>query len=339
MAFHQDYYEILKVSKTASLEDIRSSYKNLAKQHHPDKGGDKEKFQEIQTAYEILSDENKKREYDFKRNAENNHIPHFFNQNQQFPFNIFNFTVNNNGGNVIKKNDEIYNCAINLKEVFFGTMRKFHIKRKILCDKCNIECNNCNGTGFDKNNQRIQLGPFLHIQNQLCVLCNGNGYKKLPFCDNCDNSGSKIKNIDIEILIPKGVENGKTYSYEGCGEQAMKKNEINGNFIVIIEIINDVFFKRINSLDLLFEHQISFKESLTGKNVIVPHMEESFVVDIRQFCVINPNKNYIIDKKGLQDELGNKGNLIIKFQIIYPDKFLTNDEIKLLDDVLKNIEI
>jgi len=337
-----DYYEILKVSKTATTEEIRSSYKNLAKQHHPDKGGDKEKFQEIQTAYEILSDDNKKRQYDFQRNN-NGNFPHFFQQHDhptQFPFNFFNFTANNSGdGNILRKKDEIYNCKINLKEVYFGTFRKFHITRKIICENCNIECNNCNGTGFDKNSQRIQLGPFLHIQNQICGLCNGQGYKKLPFCNHCNNSGSKVKDINIEILIPKGVENGKTYSYEGCGEQAMKKNEINGNFIVIIEIIDDEFFKIGNNFDLIFEHQISLKESLIGKNLIIPHMEEPFVVDIKQFCIINPNKSYIIPKKGLQDELGNKGNLVLKFKINYPDRFLNNTEIKLLEDVFKNIEI
>jgi DnaJ family protein A protein 2 len=343
MSLPPDYYEILKVPRTASIEEIRSSYKNLAKQHHPDKGGDKEKFQEIQTAYEILSDDNKRREYDFQPNNSSG-IPNFFHQQQQqqqqFPFNFFNFTANmNNGDNRIKKKDEIYNCKINLKEVFFGTFRKFHISRKIVCDKCNIECNNCNGTGFDKNNQRIQIGPFLHIQNQICVLCNGQGYKKLPFCENCDNSGLKIKDINIEILIPKGVEHGKTYSYEGCGEQAMKKNEINGNFIVIVEIIDDPFFKRGNNFDLIFEHQISLKESIIGKNLIIPHMEETFVVDIKQFCIINPNRNYIIPKKGLQDELGNKGNLILKFKINYPDRFLNETELKLFRDVFEKIEI
>lgn len=342
MSLPPDYYEILKVPRKATVEEIRTSYKNLAKQHHPDKGGDKEKFQEIQTAYEILSDDNKKKEYDFQRN--NGGIPNFFHQQhqqQQFPFNFFNFTanMNNNGDNRIKKKDEIYNCKINLKEVFFGTFRKFHIVRKIICEKCNIECHNCNGTGFDKNNQRIQIGPFLHIQNQICVLCNGQGYKKLPFCDNCDNSGLKIKDINIEILIPKGVDHGKTYSYEGCGEQAVKKNEINGNFIVIIEIIDDPFFKRGNNFDLIFEHQISLKESIIGKNLIIPHMEETFVMDIKQFCIINPNKNYIIPKKGLQDELGNKGNLILKFKIIHPDRFLNDSELKLLRDVFEKIEI
>ena len=68
-------------------------------------------------------------------------------------------------------------------------------------------------------------------------------------------------------------------------------------------------------------------------------MEEPFVVDTKQFCIINPNKSYIIPKKGLQDELGKKGNLVLKFKINYPDRFLNNTEIKLLEDVLKNIEI
>ena len=326
MSFSIDHYEILQISKNATTEEIRYSYKNLAKQHHPDKGGNKEKFQEIQTAYEILSDENKKREYDNQQNG-----------NQNFPSfpNIFHFV---NNSIPIKKPDEIFKCPITLREVLFGTSRKFHITRKIRCEKCNFECNQCNGTGSDKNNQRIQIGPFLHIQNQVCYLCKGDGYKRVSFCEDCKNSGTRIKEFFIEILIQKGVENGKTYYYEGMGEAANKKNEINGNFIVVIEIIDNPLFKR-NNLDLIFENQISFKESIIGKDIIIPHIEEHFVVDIRQFCIIDPTKNYIIPKKGLQDELGNKGDLIIKFNLIYPSKFLKNDEIKIFEDVFKNIEI
>ena len=224
MSFSIDHYEILQISKNATTEEIRYSYKNLAKQHHPDKGGNKEKFQEIQTAYEILSDENKKREYDNQQNG-----------NQNFPSfpNIFHFV---NNSIPIKKPDEIFKCPITLREVLFGTSRKFHITRKIRCEKCNFECNQCNGTGSDKNNQRIQIGPFLHIQNQVCYLCKGDGYKRVSFCEDCKNSGTRIKEFFIEILIQKGVENGKTYYYEGMGEAANKKNEINGNFIVVIEI-------------------------------------------------------------------------------------------------------
>lgn len=331
-----NYYEILQISKTASVEEIRSSYKNLAKLHHPDKGGNKEKFQEIQTAYEILSDETKKREYDNPNPFQ--HFMHPQNMNQPFPFqNVFHF-MNGNNANHVKKNDEVYRCHVSLKEVLLGTFRKFNISRQVRCERCSFECNQCNGTGFDKNNQRVQIGPFLHIQNQMCRLCNGEGYKKVSFCDHCKNSGTYTKTFFVEILIPKGVENGKTYKYEGLGEIAKKKNEVSGNFIVIIDIINDPNFKRQN-FDLIFESKITFKESIVGKNLIIPHIEETFVVDIKQFCIINPNKKYIIPKKGLQDELGNRGDLILKFNIIYPDRFLNNDEVKLLEDVLKNIEI
>lgn len=337
-----NYYDILKVSRNSTIDEIKQSYKQLAKQHHPDKGGSKEKFQEIQTAYEILSDENKRREYD---NPQPQFNP-FFNGQQHpppnFPFNFFNFSNNGpptGGDGMIKKNDENYNCNISLKDVYFGTYKKFHIKRKIKCEKCNIDCVNCNGTGFDKNNQRIQIGPFIHIQNQVCNLCNGQGFKKLPFCNDCNNSGFTVRDINIEILIPKGVENGKTYFYEGCGEQAMKRNEINGNFIVTIIVIEDNIFKRSNNFNLIFDQEISFKESIIGKDIVIPHMQETINLNIKKFCIINPNKNYIITGKGLQDELGKKGDLIIKFKIIYPERTLNDDEINTLESVFSNIKI
>ena len=341
-----DYYKTLNVNKNASFEEIKASYRNLAKVKHPDKGGTKEEFQKIQTAYETLSDENKRREYDnpnsFPNFMNNPHPFQNFNvninpgQQQGFPFgNIFHF-MNGNNANPSKKPDEVYKCPISLKEVYFGTSRKFHISRKARCEKCNIECNQCSGTGFDKNGQRVQIGPFMHVQNQMCNLCTGEGYKKLPFCEDCKNVGFKSKEFDIEVIVPKGVENGKTYTYEGLGEQGIKKNEISGNFIFIVDLVDDPFFKR-RGLDLVHEVKISFKESIIGRDLTVPFFEENIKVDIRQFCVIRPGKEQIIKSKGLRNEIGDKGNLILKFDVVYPKKNLTLGEIEQLEKVFESI--
>jgi len=345
-----DYYKTLNVNRNASFEEIKVSYRKLAKVKHPDKGGCKEEFQKIQTAYEILSDENKRREYDnpnpipnFMNNPGGNPFQHFnvnINPGQPQGFhipNIFHF-MNGNNANPTKKPDEVYKCPISLKEVYFGTSRKFHIVRKSRCEKCNLECNQCSGTGFDKNGQRVQIGPFLHVQNQMCNLCGGEGYKKMPFCENCGSVGFKPKTFDVEVIVPKGVENGKTYTYEGLGEQGMKKNEISGNFIFIVDLVDDPFFKR-RGLDLVHEVKISFKESIIGREITVPHMEENMKVDIRQFCVIRPGKEQIVKGKGLRDEIGNKGNLILKFDVVYPKKNLTIREIEQLEKVFESINL
>jgi molecular chaperone DnaJ len=325
-----DYYKTLNLNKNSSLEEIKISYKQLAKQYHPDKGGSTEKFQEIQIAYETLSDENKRREYDNINN--NDFIPGHVNG---FPFNFFNFHQQP-ANNVVKKNTESYNCVITLKEAYFGIKKNFNIKRRYVCDKCNFACSNCNGTGFDKNNQRIQIGPFLHIQNQVCLSCNGSGLMRSLICVECNNSGFKLKEKNFDLFIPRGVESGKKYTYETWGEQATKKNEIPGDFIIIIVVENDPHFKR-NNLNLIYETDISLKDSIIGRDIVIPFFDENIVFNTKKISIINPNKEYIISNKGLCNDIGQVGNLILKFRIVYPSRLLNENEIALLEKAFLSI--
>ena len=326
-----DYYKTLNLNKNSSHEEIKISYKQLAKQHHPDKkGGTTEKFQEIQIAYETLSDENKRREYDNINN--NDFLP---GNVQGFPFNFFNFN-HQQSNNIVKKNNETYNCVINLKEAYFGIKKNFNIKRRYNCHKCNFACSNCNGTGFDKNNQRIQIGPFLHIQNQVCLSCNGSGIMRSLICVECNNYGFKLKENNFDLFIPRGVESGKKYTYETWGEQAIRKNEIPGDFIIMIVVEDDPHFKR-NNLNLIYETDISLKDSIIGKDIVIPFFDENIIFNTKKISIINPNKEYIIPKKGLCNEIGHVGNLILKFRIVYPSRFLSENEIMTLEKTFLSI--
>jgi molecular chaperone DnaJ len=343
-----DYYKTLNVNKDATFEEIKNSYKQLAKQNHPDKGGSTEKFQEIQTAYETLSDQNKRNEYDNRNNPQfqQQHFQQHFQQNFPgniningfggFPFNFFN--VNQNQNQTVKKNDEIYNFVITLKDVYFGSKKNFQIKRKYNCENCNLACGNCNGLGFDKNNQRIQLGPFFHIQNQVCSQCNGSGLTRIQICVQCNNSGIKIKEKNFDLFIPKGVESGKRYTYETWGEQASKKHELPGDFIIVINIEDNQFFKR-NGLDLIYHTNISLKYSIIGKEITIPYFDEDIVFNTKKISIIDPKKEYVIQNKGLRNELGNVGNLILKFKINYPNRYLNEEEISSLQKTFSSINI
>ena len=129
-----DFYLILKVSRSSTQEDIKQAYRKLAKENHPDKGGNKETFQKIQLAYETLSDVNKKRAYDMQSSTVPVIDPNFMN--------IFKF-FNHQSPSMQKKADEIYVCQITLDEVFNGCSRRFHIKRKSKCDICSVFCFSC----------------------------------------------------------------------------------------------------------------------------------------------------------------------------------------------------
>lgn len=326
------FYETLGINKNASQDDIKNAYRKLARENHPDKGGNKEEFQKIQEAYDSLSNPEKRRQYDappfqpFQSNF--NIFEHqFFDVNQ-----FFNKNFNN------KKSDFIHNCVINLDDVYSGIKKSFNLSRKCFCKVCKTTCSNCNGSG--SRTQNIQLGPITQILKQICNTCVGKGtvFNKNINCKEC-NDGEIKENKMVEIDIPKGVENGKEIIVEGWGEQPNKNNEMPGNLIIKININNHKNFERID-LDLKYKVTITLKESLTNKKLSIPYFNIPFDIDTKDYGIINPKKEYIIFKKGLENSRGNKGNMLIVFDVIYPDyKILDTNQIEKLKNILDELSI
>lgn len=347
----EDYYKILNVTENASYEEIKFSYRKLAKENHPDKGGNKETFQRIQVAYETLSDANKKQEYDMMRTMGGG--PNFFmpdNVRGNDIFNFFNF-VHGGGGNVstqrnskVRKNDEVYNLKINLQDVYHGCQKTFNIMRKTICNACKMNCHKCQGSG--KMQLRIQIGPILQFMNQQCDTCQGKGIfrNNMINCIECNNTGIKQKEKFIELNIPRGVENYKRYVYEGWGEQGINENEVSGDFIIMIDIEPHKFFEKRNQLDLVYRSDITITESIVGKDLLIPFFEnnnEPIIINTSIFGIINQMKEYILFDKGLINEKGEKGNMILKFNLIYPDedKKLNEEQLNLLKDVFRSVNL
>lgn len=335
-----NYYETLGVPKTASSDEIKQSYRKLARENHPDKGGDKERFQNIQSAYEVLSDDNKRREYDMPQGPPDG-FPFPFPQAgfafpAGFPFNMFNQQQQN-----LKKPDQFYPCKINLKDVYFGTTKKFSIKRKCVCFSCNKSCTSCNGTGSINGAQNIRIGNTIQFFNQQCNRCGGTGIfrEANTKCEVCNSSGSIEKEKLVDLLIPKGVENKTQYRYENWGEQNTKPIEEAGDFVIVVEIEDDINFKR-KGYDLYYTTNISLTESIIGKKLIIPYFTEPIEVDSKEFGIINPSKDYIIINKGLCHDNGEiKGDMYIKFNITYPERVLDDSEINKLRSVFIEIKL
>lgn len=326
-----NYYDILGISKDANDDQIKQAYRNLAKQHHPDKkGGDKEKFQKIQEAYDTLSDKNKKNEYDNKGNENIN----FQNFSSTFPFNFGNFA--NFFNQKIKKNDHIHKYFINLESVYFGIKKHFNLKRNLDCNLCKKKCEVCNGSG--RIEQKIQLGPnIIQAIQHPCQSCNTTGKVRNPTCNNCKSSGILVEEKRIEIDIPKGIEDGKKFVFDGWGEQATNSNEISGNFIIEINIQEDPLLKR-KGLDLFFNQRITLRESILGKDISIPYFKSTIQLNTKSFGIIDPNKNYGLDDRGLQCN-NKKGKLIINFEIIYPEIKLNDEQLILLKNIFDKCKI
>jgi len=325
----KNYYDILGVSKNASKEEIKQAFRKLAIENHPDKGGQKEKFQEIQEAYEILGNDDKKREYDAGPRITNGSNFEFF----------FNFG-GNNSNQKIKKSNHFYNCDITLRDVHFGLTKKIKVKRDKYCEKCFNSCQTCDGLG--QFSRTVQMGPFVQHIKQTCKDCSGQGilYKNTQCCNEngkCNNGKISEEKI-FEIQTPKGIHQNKQYIYSGWGEQAMRKNEISGDLIISINIKEDEVFKR-KDLNLICELEFSLIESIIGKNIKLNVFDEILNLNSKIFGILNPNKQYIIYGKGLNGVESKRGDLYITVKINYPEKTLNDNEIEILKKTFQNINL
>lgn len=230
----ENYYEILGVEKTATQDEIKKAYRNLAKENHPDKGGDSEKFKKISVAYDILGDENKRRDYDNPPN-----------QFGGFGFNdIFNQMFNQNRQQRV--HDTVLNLDLTVFESFLGVNKKVKFKVKEKCNTCNGEggdkktCNTCKGQGSIM--MQIGSGMFIQMVNVNCTSCNGQGYIYTRKCNTCNGTTSTDKLEELEIKIPHGIDNGQFLRMNGKGDY---KNGVIGNLVVKINLTNIENFEKV----------------------------------------------------------------------------------------------
>ena len=304
----KDYYKSLDIDKSASEDEIKKAYRKLALKYHPDKNnGESTKFKEISEAYEILSDANKKKVYDsggqepmnFNMNFNHDDIfQHFFGGN---PF--------NQQRQKVKRNNFQHTINVNLKDIHIGLSKTLKIIVKKTCFECKIKCNICNGNGMVS----IQHGP-LCVQ-QPCQTCQTTGYINSvnKNCGYCNGTLQKSEEQLCKIDIPKCTMNGHIITIPNLGEQIHKKGEEPGDLQFKININTDTCFERVNN-DLVYKVNVSFKESIIGKMITIPHFDGDINMNTDGFGVINPNKRYALKNKGL----GNVGDLILNFQIVYP---------------------
>ena len=327
----EDYYKLLDLDKNASIDEIKKAYKQKALKCHPDRGGNEEEFKKISTAYETLSDPQKRNVYDNggeqhqqQFNAHDIFSQFFGNQGQQFGFNFQQHHQQSHR----KMNNSMYKINVSLADIHSGVKKNLKIHVKKTCFNCKVMCSVCNGSGMQQI--RHQNGPFIQIINNPCNSCTaGVILSKKKNCD-CNNGILEQENM-ILLDIPKGTKNNINFVYPNLGEQPVKKDDIPGDLLCQINTLEHPHFKRIGeSLDLEMSMCITFLESIIGKNVSIKHFDGPLDINTNIFGVINPNQKYIIYGKGLCNE----GNLVISFNIDYPKNVtLTPDNISLLKNV------
>jgi molecular chaperone DnaJ len=357
MATKRDYYEILGVNKTASSDEIKSAYRKLAMQYHPDRNkatDAEEKFKEISEAYAVLSDQNKRQQYDQFGHAG---IDMRYSQEDIFrgvdfedilrDFGIGGFGGFGRGGSIFdvffgggrgregprRGSDILYELAIEFNEAATGKKIELEVPRTETCEVCHGSgakpgtspktCPTCHGSGQVNRTQNTPFGRFM--TTSACGTCRGNGQIIDSPCMTCHGSGKVQKRRKIEVKIPPGVETGSRLRVPGEGEAGEKGGPSGDLYVEIYVKPHSMFTRKDNNI--LMEVTISFTQAALGDEILVP------TLDGQARMKIPPGTQnghiFRLRGKGFPSlHISGKGDQLVKIKVDVPTKL--NDKQKQL---------
>lgn len=284
-----EYYNILGISRSASQEDIKRSYKKLALQHHPDKGGDPERFKQIKEAYETLSVPEKRQQYD------NPSQPNFLNEQ---------ITTHKRA----RGENHTHNIIVDLEDIHKGFSKKLKLSIKKPC--CIRACYTCEGAGFLTKTIQIAM---MRMNNQIqCYTCRGAKFSLSYSCGGCTN-GYKIETVNYTLDVPSGTPEGYVVLLHGLGEQPFEKDIPEGDLILnISHRKHDLFVRKGN--DLFYTCKVNVLNTIIGSNIDIPYFGETITFNtFDKFGIINPNNQYYLNNLGMFG----KNKMIFTFTVDY----------------------
>lgn len=372
MAESKDYYDILGVSKDVSDEDLKRAYRKLAKQYHPDaqhtdedKKKAEAKFKEINEAYSVLSDKQKRAQYD--RFGSNFEQAGFGAGSYGGGFGGFDFSGFSSGMGVDIDLDDIlgsvfgggfggfsgskksgpvrgadlrYNMNITFEEAAFGTKKEINVSRQEICDSCHgsgakagsrvVTCDRCNGRGKIQITQNTIMGSFATVKT--CDKCGGEGKVITEPCEKCNKKGVIKKLKRIEVTIPAGIDNGQAISLRGEGDCG-RKGGPNGDLFVVVNIAPHKIFTR-RGFDILENIKVPYSKMVLGGKIMVPTLEEEVEFTIPEGT--QTGTTFKLRDRGIQSIHGrSKGNLEFTVNVDIP-KRLTDEQRALLEQFAKS---
>ncbi len=349
MAEKRDYYEVLEIDKSASEEDIKKAYRRLAKKYHPDvnkEPGAEEKFKEVNEAYEVLSDPQKKATYDqfgfaglegaggmggsgfegFSGGFEDlgDIFGQFFGGGfGGSGFGGFGGSSRRSSSNGPRKGqDRLMELQIDFMEAINGVTKTIPLEVDETCTEClgtgakskdDIKvCPRCNGSGRVVTQQRTAFGTF---QSQsVCPDCNGTGKKILNKCPKCKGKGYEHKRIKIDAKIPAGIRSGQQILVPNRGERGSNGGE-NGDLYIEVLVRDHKYFQR-DGKDIYITVPISAIDATLGCTIDVPTVYGDLQVKIP--AGIQPGKKLRLEGKGVKDMHGGRAGdeyVIVDVQI------------------------
>ena len=349
MSEKRDYYEVLGVSKGASEAEIKKAYKKMARKYHPDLNRDdpktaEEKFKEVNEAYDVLKDPQKKAAYDqFGHDAFANGMGGGgaggfggfgggfggFGGGAEGFGDIFDMFFGGGGRRSSGRpgpergSDLRYDLEISFEEAAFGKEAELSVPRTEQCDHCHgtgaapgtspETCPDCNGTG---TRQTVANTPFGRMVNQTtCGRCHGTGKIVKNPCSNCNGTGRKKVTRKIKVNIPKGVDNGSRVRVSGGGEAGVRGGG-NGDLYVYIFIRPHKIFQR-EGYDVIVEVPISFVQAALGDKVQVPTIDGT--VEVKVPAGTQSGKILRLRERGIPHLRGNgRGDEHVVIKVLTP---------------------
>ncbi len=357
----KDYYGTLEVPKTASQEEIKKAFRQMAKKWHPDANPDNReaseaKFKEISEAYEVLSDENKRRVYDQtgQVNFGGNGGQQGFNWDNFSHFGDFNdifddlfrnfggggsFRQQYGGQRSSRQLDLSLNLSISMSESYRGTKKEIKYKRTVDCANCNGRgfegkdvrtCSTCNGTGQERVVQ--QNGPFRMLNVITCRACQGRGSIGSTKCHVCHGSGKKSEIQTKSIDIPAGIADNTQFVIRGFGDE---ESGDKGDLYILVNVREESGYRRIGN-DLVIEKEISFPQAAIGSQVESDIFGE--VVSVKIPAGTQPGEVIKVKNLGFPHTRGTgKGDLLVRVKVVVPKK-LSSSQKELLEQFSKELE-
>lgn len=350
-----DYYDLLGVKKGASKSELKKAYRAKAKEHHPDKGGDEKKFKEINNAYETLSDDGKRANYDQFGEAGANMgggaggFGGFSGQGGGFSSqdfggfeDVFSSFFGGGGGGFgggqqrqqrTRGSDLEVEVELDFSEAIKGTKKSFSASRYEDCDACDAKggtgsktCGTCQGTG--SVNQQFQTPLGTVQQRTACPTCKGEGKTFEEVCSKCSGEGRVEKKTNIEVEIPAGVDHGTTLRLRGKGDAGRRGSEA-GDLYVHVRVRGSKDFDR-RGLDLVNVLKVSVFEAVIGGTFEVKTFWGKVDLDVPE----NTRDGQVlrIKGKGVKSS-GRVGDHLVKIEYVMPKK-ITDKMRKALEDLI-----
>lgn len=336
----RDFYEVLGVSKSASKEEIRKAYRKLSKQYHPDlnkEQGAEEKFKEVTEAFETLSDESKRANYDrFGHSDPNQGFGGFggFGGGSADGFGFEDiFSTFFGGGstrrrdpNAPRKGDDLqYTMTVDFMEAVFGKETEVELPREETCDTCDgtgakkgtpvNTCSHCGGSGQISVTQNTPLGQM--VNRRTCPHCQGTGKNIPEKCKTCHGSGRVTKRKKIKVTIPAGIDDGQQLRVSGQGEAGVNGGP-SGDLYIVFRVRDHESFVREGD-DIYLEVPVTFPQLALGDEIEVPTVHGN--VKLKVPAGTQTGTNFRLRGKGVKNVHGQgQGDQHVIIKVVTPKK-------------------